>query len=45
MLKQIQLNYPEFNRVMKNLQLKIVNSGMVVTLDLIKKALVNSEIQ
>ncbi|MFC5587427.1 hypothetical protein ACFPRA_00705 [Sporosarcina soli] len=45
MLKQIQLNYPEFNGVMKNLQLKIVNSGMVVTPDLIKKALVNSEIQ
>lgn len=59
MLKQIQLNSPEFNRVMKNLQLEnlhlsdtlqkkaleIVNSGMVVTPDLIKKALANGEIQ
>lgn len=59
MLKQIQLNSPKFNRVMKNLQLEnlhlsdtlqkkaleIVNSGMVVTPDLIKKALANGEIQ
>ncbi|MCG7334431.1 Zn-dependent hydrolase [Sporosarcina sp. ACRSM] len=58
-MKQIQLNSPEFNRVMKNLQLEnlhlsdtlqkkaleIVNSGMVVTPDLIKKALANGEIQ
>ena len=58
-MKEIQLNSPEFNRVLKNMQLEdlhlshslqqkaleIVNSGMPITPALIKKALVNGEVQ
>lgn len=58
-MKQILLNSPEFNRVLKNMQLEnlrlsqslqqkaleIVNSGMIVTPDLIKEALAHGKVQ
>ena len=58
-MKQIQLNSPEFNRVLKNMELEnlylndslqqkaveIVNSGLKITPNLIKKALANGKIQ
>ena len=58
-MKQIQLNSPEFNRVLKNMELEnlhlndslqqkaveIVNSGLKITPNLIKKVLANGKIQ
>lgn len=58
-MKQIQLNSPEFNRVLKNLQLEnlsltpafqqkvieIVNSGILISPEVIKEALADDEIQ
>lgn len=58
-MKQIQLDSPEFNRVLKNMELEnlylndslqqkaveIVNSGLKITPNLIKKALANGKIQ